>query len=798
MRHPALTDHEPESGAGNARRANDPRHNVVALAAVLCAIEVAAFVVAMRVIGTSGTPSKVLADLIYPILEAVACVLLAVACKQTPTRRRRLFLLGMTVSTVLGFCGDMAWALLDLVLHQAPSPSVADAFYIAGLAVLAPTLIAEFGSPLPRWRELLDISIAFCAVVFAGMQWLILPQIERGLTGATVVAVTESCLALVAAFSVLASLSSATRKPPLSVRVISTAIVVQGASWIAYTYVVQVQGVVEVSWFLIGWETTWSLLIVGAVASIHGGRWETSSVPRTPAGASSRLLTAGLLLVLAVFGLESRSGHFDALAVAFGLAVTLLVMLRLQVALRERGRLAEAMRVLATTDPLTGVPNRRAFDERLNEAVPEARKNGLAVGVLIIDADRFKLVNDGFGHPVGDEVLREVARRLVTCVRPLDMVARLGGEEFALLAEGIDPMRLTELGERCRRAVADEPIVVGSAVIPLTASVGGACLPDHAQGAEELLRVADQALYEAKNAGRNRVHLGFADSPQRRFPTPDSAVLGRLERLADRLDGAQSRQEHSMAMVEVCARMCEVLGVSIAERRRCMGAARLHDIGKVGTPPFILTKPGKLTPMERRIVQDHVRVGVELLGSIPNIREFARAVGEHHEHFDGRGYPNGKAGAEISIEARIIAVADAWTAMLADRPYRRALTPGHARAELQAGAGTQFDPAVVAALIDLIDGGKLVPAGCAAAGGVGRGGPPRRPSARRVVQAEQRARQVARPGGRVMLAGQHLEADAKARESRAGQQLDHRPGVGHHVRHRRVAQLLLGLGPGLA
>jgi two-component system, cell cycle response regulator len=688
-----------------------PGRNVVALAATLCGIEVVCYVVAMRVIGTSGTASKILADLVYPVLEAVACLLLARACARARSRRRRLFLLGMTISTVLGFGGDMAWAVLDMVLHEAPSPSVADAFYIAGLATLTPTLAIEFGSPLSSWRELLDVSIAFLAAVFAGLQWVIEPQIERGLTGATLVASAESILALVAAFTVLASLSAARRKPPLGVRLIATAIIVQGASWIAYTYVVQVQGVVDVSWFMIGWEATWSLLIVGAVASIHGGPAENAIVPRTPTGANPGLLTAGLLLVLAVFALDSQRGRLDALAVTFGTAVTLIVVVRLQVALRERGMLAEAMRHLATTDPLTGVPNRRAFDERVGEAVCEARKSGLSVGVLSIDADGFKLVNDGFGHPVGDEVLRQIAHRLVECVRPSDMVARVGGEEFALLAEGIDAAGLRELGERCRRALADEPIVVGSALIPVTASVGGACLPDHAQGADELLRVADRALYEAKDSGRNRVHLGFADSPQRTVPIPDSAVLARLERLADRLDGAQALQEHSMAMVDVSARLCEVLGVSIAERRRCIGAARLHDIGKIGTPPFILMKPGALTPSERRVIRDHVRVGVELLESIPQTHEIAQVVREHHERFDGLGYPDGKAAGDICIEARIIAVADAWTAMLADRPYRRACTPDHARAELQAGAGTQFDPAVVAALLELIDRGKLaVPA----------------------------------------------------------------------------------------
>jgi putative nucleotidyltransferase with HDIG domain len=138
-----------------------------------------------------------------------------------------------------------------------------------------------------------------------------------------------------------------------------------------------------------------------------------------------------------------------------------------------------------------------------------------------------------------------------------------------------------------------------------------------------------------------------------------------------------------------------------------LAAARLHDIGKVGTPAHILTKPGPLTPAEKAVMQDHVRVGAELLAALPETCELAPIVAQHHEHYDGGGYPAGLAGERIAIEARIISVADAWTAMLADRPYRAALAVAAAREQLVQGVGTQFDPRVVGALLELLDGGAL-------------------------------------------------------------------------------------------
>jgi len=176
-----------------------------------------------------------------------------------------------------------------------------------------------------------------------------------------------------------------------------------------------------------------------------------------------------------------------------------------------------------------------------------------------------------------------------------------------------------------------------------------------------------------------------------------------LEALADKLDSEQALQEHSIAMIDIAARLCRRLGVSVTDRRLCLAAARLHDIGKVGTPLHILTKPGPLTTAETLIMRDHVRTGVEILHACPETRDIALIVGEHHERIDGKGYPNGKRGGEISIGAQIISVADAWTAMLSDRAYRTALSPADAREEMLRCAGTQFEGSIVAALLDIVD-----------------------------------------------------------------------------------------------
>jgi two-component system, cell cycle response regulator len=690
-----------------AVRLTSRRHLIFAAICCLCAVGVMAYFVATRLVSPGGTGGRILGELVYPQAEALATVMLLWAGRRASGSTRR-FYWWMALSTAMGLCGDVTWAVLVLVKHEPPSPSLADGFYLASITAIFPALFAQFGSPVRRWRELLDSSMVVLVFVYVALTLVLLPQLAGGFSPAALVAVGECVLIFTAGvWTIMVSLTAAVR-PSLGVRLVSLGILVQATSWLGYAYLVSVRAVEDGSWIYTGWQASWAVTIAGSVAILL--RIGQSETRVRPLSSNTWLTTGGMAALIAAILL--KSGVFRTIPVEVVVAILglTIVLARLHLTVRERSILAGRMHTLAETDALTGMANRRVFERRIELAAAETQAHGTPVGMLVIDVDRFKRVNDGYGHPIGDLVLREIARRMAAMLRPSDTLARLGGEEFGVLAPGTTPQTLPELAERIRHAVSRSPIVVEDLPVPVTISVGGACMPVHAMHADELERMADRALYEAKEAGRNRVHVGGRSSPQRRLPIPETGVVACLEALADRLDGAQALQEHSMAMVDVAHQLCGALGVSVAQRRRCLTAARLHDIGKIGTPPHILTKPGPLTAAETLVMQDHVRVSVELLEALPETREFAAVVGQHHERHDGRGYPAALPGERISIEARIISVADAWTAMLADRPYRAALSVADARDQLLQGAGSQFDPSVVSALLDLLDRGALLSA----------------------------------------------------------------------------------------
>jgi len=367
-------------------------------------------------------------------------------------------------------------------------------------------------------------------------------------------------------------------------------------------------------------------------------------------------------------------------------------------------RLSDAAR----TDPLTQLPNRRGFRELLDLELERARRGGTPMSVLAGDLDHFKEVNDRAGHHIGDAVLQQVAVLLREGVRQIDVPARIGGEEFAVILPGSDAQAAFAVAERLRCHVRD---AFADATVPITISFGIASHPAHGETAASLVRTADEALYGAKESGRNRsviyspaLHaaLGGRGGREQRDVEAErylSVVLDLAEAVDVRFSGSARHSETVGRYAELMARE-----LGMPERRvgRVRLAGLLHDIGKVGVPDAILLKPGKLTDEERAVILRHPELGAEILEH-PSLRDVQAWVLAHHERPDGAGYPHGLSGEELPLEARIVAVADAYEAMTSDRSYRDAIGAADARAELRRCAGTQFDADVVAAFLAVLD-----------------------------------------------------------------------------------------------
>ena len=469
---------------------------------------------------------------------------------------------------------------------------------------------------------------------------------------------------------------------------------------------------------LSGWELR-ALLIIAAAACIGG-----TVIPR-----ERRLLELGMArlavvivayaaaLAYAAFAFE-RGKQLSGFTVAS--AISALLMLRLLTHALERHRHSEQLEralheqeQLAVMDSLTGLYNRRFLDAELQLELDRGGRSQEPVGILLCDLDHFKRINDRYGHLVGDSVLREVARRLLGAVRNGDLVARYGGEEFVVLLPGGNKELLKEIGERCRRALEEAPFYVpGGRGEIVTISIGGACWPEDASSTRGLLEAADSALYWAKEQGRNLIRVSelgvdramptteYATTPYR-VPRYEMGMPGDSDgsfatEVAVPLGEGTFRAERMERWAELVARS---LGLDDQAQRRCALATRFHDVGKSALPESILIKHGPLTEVEWELVREHPERGATLVELVPKLESVAPIIREHHERFDGRGYPYGKSKDEISTEARIVFCCDAWDAMRRQRSYAPAMTVGEARAELLAGRGTQFDPDVAMAFL---------------------------------------------------------------------------------------------------
>jgi diguanylate cyclase (GGDEF)-like protein len=361
------------------------------------------------------------------------------------------------------------------------------------------------------------------------------------------------------------------------------------------------------------------------------------------------------------------------------------------------------LEALATTDPLTGLPNHRALVAILDQELERSRRYHRACSLLFIDLDHFKALNDGCGHAAGDAVLQEAGSVIRKCLRGMDTLGRWGGEEFVVVLPETSAEDALDVAERVRETVAAHLFSVSGGV-HLTCSLGVATYPNHSEDRSSLLAQADRAMYAAKRLGRNQMRLvtdpavnvlenGAEGSRE------EVALVGMVEALAALVEARdQYTGEHTDGVAHLATQIALSLGLSSTEARMIGMVGKLHDVGKVAIPDAVLQKPGPLNEDEWALMRTHPIVGSDVVSRIPSLRAVAPGIRGHHERWDGSGYPDGLAATDIPLGARIVAAADAYSAMVTDRPYRKACSPELALQELLRCAGTQFDPEVIEAL----------------------------------------------------------------------------------------------------
>ena len=362
----------------------------------------------------------------------------------------------------------------------------------------------------------------------------------------------------------------------------------------------------------------------------------------------------------------------------------------------EREQLLQEAKEQADRDPLTQLLNHRAFSQKMEQM---ARRAGVEhpLAVIVLDLNNFKFFNDTYGHPYGDEMLLLVAGKLQTIVRPNDVVARMGGDEFALLLPNRTGEEATTFAAQLCQQMRDLGYLLpdGGQRIPIDLASGIAVYPSESKQITEVYRLADERCLRNKMGNPETLVAELYE--KLRENTPSFAMLDALVTSVDNKDRYTRR--HSEEVVVYSLMMAQELELSEEERHHLMVAALIHDVGKIGVPDRILRFPGPLSPVDFSFMKRHTLMGVILVRAAGGLDFTLDAVRHHHESWDGSGYPDGLKGEDIPLSARIMAVADAFSAMTTNRSYRKAMTHESALQILQEGAGKHWDALCVSAFL---------------------------------------------------------------------------------------------------
>ncbi|GAX91236.1 diguanylate cyclase [Effusibacillus lacus] len=362
-------------------------------------------------------------------------------------------------------------------------------------------------------------------------------------------------------------------------------------------------------------------------------------------------------------------------------------------------------RSLSIKDELTGLYNHRYFQEKLQELTAK----GETLSLLLLDLDHFKIYNDMYGHPQGDKLLQELAKVISGNIPEQGTVYRYGGEEFAVLLPGTDSETALTVAESIRKAVSEHEFE-GMKHMPakrITVSIGVSTFPHMATSKENLLMLADEALYKIKYTSRNKVQLytSVVDELKSHFDF-GSREMELIQMIKTFLTIINSKDRytygHTERDMEYAEALARKIGLPEDEIKIIRYGALLHDIGKVEVPTEILNKKTKLTEQEWETMKMHVIWGEEIVKPIKELAPCLPIIRHHHERYDGKGYPDGLQGTAIPLAARILTIVDSFDAMTTNRPYQKTKTIPQAIEEIRRCSGTQFDPHLVEPFIEVI------------------------------------------------------------------------------------------------
>jgi two-component system cell cycle response regulator len=578
--------------------------------------------------------------------------------------------LGLTVWS----SGEIYYSLAFSGAQSVPIPSLADAGYLAfypiayvGLIMLLRARVGAFSGA--QW---LDGAIVGSAVASVAAALALGPIVAASTTGSAAAVATNLAypIADLALLTLVVTAAAFTGwRPGLSWIILGGGLIVLALS--DGTYLLQsAQGTYVEGGLL---DAAWPLgaLLIAAAAWLDPG---PRRVPETR-GLRIAVVPAAAALVAVALQFYDHFEPIPILAEVLSLVTLFCVVIRMALSFRENQASLQNSVRQALTDALTGLGNRRRLMTDLGSVAARAPAAGELHLFVLFDLDGFKAYNDAFGHPAGDALLARLGSRVAAFAEAHDATAyRLGGDEFCLLAEstaaGVDGLvagAAAALSER------------GNGFV-VTASRGVVLMPSEASSSESALQLADRRMYASKS--RERASAGAQSR--------DVLVTALRER-------QPALHSHLTDVATFALGVAEELKMNAEQRDEVVRAAELHDTGKMAIPDALLNKPGPLDEQEWEFMRGHTVIGERIIGSAPALGPVALLVRSSHERWDGEGYPDGLSEEEIPLGSRVVAVCDSYEAMISARPYGKQMTPTEALAELARCAGTQFDPAVVAA-----------------------------------------------------------------------------------------------------